>query len=261
MAPENRDAYYDKIFYKERWYPTWVRDGKGADRKLEQRCIVSFSIKYLEYQRQTRQRNIEKAEKAIRNGNAGESSKNFRSLIISDKCTADGEIAEIDAGYRIDRERIAADEQYDGFYAICTNLAEYTDHSGRTYHTIPDLIKINRARWEIEESFRIMKTQMRARPVYHRTDRAIKAHFAICFVALFLYRVLEHRLDSYTTDNILGSLKEMNALHIQSEGYIPTFTRTDLTDKLFSISGFRLDNQIILLKKLKSIIKQTKASI
>jgi transposase len=261
MAPENRDAYYDKIFYKERWYPTWVRDGKGADRKLEQRCIVSFSIKYLEYQRQTRQRNIEKAEKAIHNGNAGESSKNFRSLIISDKCTADGEIAEIDAGYRIDRERIAADEQYDGFYAICTNLAEYTDHSGRTYHTIPDLIKINHARWEIEESFRIMKTQMRARPVYHRTDRAIKAHFAICFVALFLYRVLEHRLDSYTTDNILGSLKEMNALHIQSEGYIPTFTRTDLTDKLFSISGFRLDNQIILLKKLKSIIKQTKAPI
>jgi transposase len=220
---------------------------------------VSFSLKYLEYQRQTRQRNIDKAEKAIRNGNAGESAKNFRSLIITEKCTDDGELANNDAGYRLDNDRIVDEEKYDGFYAICTNLEEYTDKLGRQHHSISDLLKINRARWEIEESFRIMKTQMRARPVYHRTDRAIKGHFAICFVALFLYRVLEHRLDGYTTDNILKTLKDMNALHIQSEGYIPTFTRTELTDKLFEISGFRLDNEIIMLKKLKSIIMHTKS--
>jgi transposase len=258
--PNNRDTYIDKIFYKECWYPTWVKDTAGkSDHRLDQRCIVSFSLKYLEYQRQTRQRNIDKAEKAIRNGNAGESAKNFRSLIITEKCTDDGELANNDAGYRLDNDRIVDEEKYDGFYAICTNLEEYTDKLGRQHHSISDLLKINRARWEIEESFRIMKTQMRARPVYHRTDRAIKGHFAICFVALFLYRVLEHRLDGYTTDNILKTLKDMNALHIQSEGYIPTFTRTELTDKLFEISGFRLDNEIIMLKKLKSIIMHTKS--
>jgi transposase len=258
--PNNRDAYIDKIFYKECWYPTWVKDTEGkSDHRLDQRCIVSFSLKYLEYQRQTRQRNIDKAEKAIRNGNAGESAKNFRSLIVTEKCTDDGELANNDAGYRLDYDRIVDEEKYDGFYAICTNLEEYTDKLGHHHHTISDLLKINRARWEIEESFRIMKTQMRARPVYHRTDRAIKGHFAICFVALFLYRVLEHRLDGYTTDNILKTLKDMNALHIQSEGYIPTFTRTELTDKLFEISGFRLDNEIIMLKKLKSIIMHTKS--
>lgn len=105
-----------------------------------------------------------------------------------------------------------------------------------------------------------MKTQMRARPVYHRTDRAVKGHFAICFLALFLYRVLEHRLgEAYTTDNILSTLRGMNALHIQSEGFIPTFRRTDLTDKLFEISGFRLDTEIVTLKRVKSIIaKMTK---
>lgn len=257
---ENREAYSDKIFYKERWYPTWIKDAEtGAEVCLEQRCIVSFSLKYLEYQRMKRAQNLDKAEKAIRHGNADESPKNFRSYIIKDKCTAEGELAELDAGYRIDTDRVADEEQYDGFYAICTNLEEYTDRLGRTHHTIADLLKINRARWEIEESFRIMKTQMRARPVYHRTDRAIKGHFAICFVALFLYRVLEHRLgETFTTDNILSTLRGMSALHIPSEGYIPTFKRTDLTDKLFEISGFYLDTEIIMLKRLKSIISMSK---
>lgn len=263
LKPENIDIYRDQIFYKERWFPTWVKDAEtGKEVCLEQRCIVSFSIKYLEYQRLKRAQNLEKAEKAIKYGNAGDSPKNFRSYIIKDKCTAGGEIADIDAGYHIDTDRVMEEEQYDGFYAICTNLEEYTDRFGKRHHSISDLLKINRARWEIEESFRIMKTQMRARPVYHRTDNAIKGHFATCFVALFLYRVLEHRLGEYfTTDNILKTLRNMNALHIQSEGFIPTFKRTDLTDRMFEISGFRLDTEIIMLKRLKSILAMTKARI
>lgn len=260
LKPDNRATFIDKTFYKERWYPTWVKDAEsGVETKLEQRCIVSFSLKYYEYQRAKRQQNLDKAEKAIRHGNAADSPKNFRSYILSDKCTPEGEIAEIEAGYHIDYDRVAEEEQYDGFYAICTNLEEYTDKFGNRHHTIPDLLKINRARWEIEESFRILKTQMKARPVYHRTDKAIRAHFAICFIALFLYRVLEHRLgQTFTTDQIMSALRSMNALHIQSEGFIPTFERNDLTDKLFEISGFRLDTEIITLKKLKSIIAQTR---
>lgn len=263
LKPENRDAFKDEIFYKERWFPTWIKEAEtGIETKLEQRCIVSFSLKYLEYQRTKRALNIAKAEKAILNGNASDSPKNFRSYIIEDKCTADGEVAEIEAGHRIDYERVSEEEQYDGFYAICTNLEEYTDKLGNRHHTIPDILKINRARWEIEESFRIMKTQMKARPVYHRTDKAVKAHFAICFIALFLYRVLEHRLgEQFTTDQILSTLKGMNALHIQSEGYIPAFKRTDLTDKLFEISGFRLDTEIVTLKKLKTVNAMTRKPI
>lgn len=260
MKPSNRDLFKDKIFYKERWYPTWIKDAEtGIETKLDQRCIVSFSLKYLEYQRSKRSQNIEKAKRAIRNGNASDSPKNFRSYIIEQKCTAEGEMADIQAGYHIDYERVRVEEQYDGFYAICTNLAEYTDKLGKNHHTIPELLKINRARWEIEETFRIMKTQMKARPVYHRTDKAIKAHFAICFIALFLYRVLEHRVGSkFTTDQILSALKEMNAPHLQSDGFVPAFTRSDMTDRLFEVSGFRLDTQIITLKKLKSINSLTK---
>lgn len=261
--PDNRDAYFNKIFYKERWYKTWVTDPDTSRKvELEQRCIVSFSLKYLEYQRLKRDQNIDRANKAIEHGNADDSPKNFRSYIVKDKCTAEGELAEHDAGYHINQDRIAEEEQYDGFYAVTTNLEEHTDKLGRTHHTIADIININRARWEIEESFRIMKTQMRARPVYHRTDCSIRAHFALCFVALFIYRVLEQRLSSaYTTDQILSSLRSMDALQVPSEGYIPTFKRTDITDKLFEISGFRLDTEIIALKKLKSIIAMTRKPI
>ena len=264
LQPQNRDRFCNSIFYKERWYKTYVDDPETGIKgiELEQRCIVSFSLKYLDYQRQKRLQNLAKAEKAIRNGNADESPKNFRSYIIKDKCTANGEPADVDAGHHIDYSRVDEEERYDGFYAVCTNLEEYTDKLGKRHHTIADILKINRARWEIEESFRIMKTQMKARPVYHRTDRAIKAHFAICFVALFLYRVLEHRLgEQFTTDQILDTLREMNALHIPSEGFVPTFKRTDLTDKLFEISGFRLDTEIVQLKKVKSIIAMTKHRI
>lgn len=263
LKPENREIYKDKAFYKERWYPTWIKDtDTGVETKLEQRCIVSFSLKYFEYQRTKRNKNLDKAQKAIQHGNAADPPKNFRSYIKEEKCTQEGEVAEIEAGYYIDYDRVSQEEQYDGFYAICTNLNEYTDKLGNSHHTISDLLKINRARWEIEESFRIMKTHMKARPVYLRDDRAIKAHFATCFIALFLYRVLEHRLgEQFTTDQIMSTLRNMDALHIQSEGFVPTFKRSNLTDKLFEISGFRLDTEIVTLKKLKSIISHTKAHI
>lgn len=237
----------DKIFYKERWYKT-EKDGET----LEQRIIVSYSLKYREYQRNRRAINIAHAEKAIRNGNDRPSSKDFRRYITSLNVTKDGEaIEKVSTG--IDRDKIREEEKYDGFYAVCTNLEKYEDRNGKMRHTIREILDINRARWEIEESFRIMKLQMKARPVYHRDDKAIKAHFALCFLSLFILRVLEHRMPGVTTDTLLETLRTMDALKVEGEGYVPTFTRTITTDRLFEISGFRLDTQIIMLKKLKSI--------
>lgn len=242
----------NRIFYKERWYKT-TKDGET----LEQRIIVSFSLKYLEYQRNRRSINIEHAEKAIRNGNATPSSKDFRKYISSLNVTPDGEVIE-KIGISIDWEKIKEEEKYDGFYAVCTNLEKYKDQNGKMRHTIADILDINRARWEIEESFRIMKLQMKARPVYLQNDKSVKAHFALCFLSLFILRVLEHRMPGISTDRLLESLKSMNALKTESDGYIPTFTRTDITDRLFEISGFRLDTQFIMLKNLKSINAMTR---
>lgn len=242
----------DSIYYKERWYKT-VKDGET----LEQRIIVSYSLKYREYQRNRRTLNIAHAEKAIRNGNAAPNPKDFRKYITSLKVTDQGEIIE-SAGSSIDWDRIREEERYDGFYAVCTNLEKHEDRNGKLRHTIREILDINRARWEIEESFRIMKLQMKARPVYLQNDRCVKAHFALCFLSLFVLRVLEHRMPGVTTDTLLESIRTMDALKVDGEGYIPTFTRTRTTDRLFDISGFRLDSQIIMLKKLKSINAMTR---
>ena len=246
------EADKDKIFYKERWYKT-EKEGET----LEQRIIVSYSLKYRQYQRNRRGINISHAEKAILNGNDRPNSKDFRKYITSLNVTEQGEVVQ-KVGSTIDWDKIREEEKYDGFYAVCTNLEKYEDKNGKIRHTIREILDINRARWEIEESFRIMKLQMRARPVYHRNDKAVKAHFALCFVSLLILRVLEHRMAGVTTDDLLESLRTMDALKVEGEGYVPTFTRTDITDRLFEMTGFRLDTQIIMLKKLKSFNAMTR---
>lgn len=246
------EADKDKIFYKERWYRT-EKDGET----LEQRIIVSYSLKYRQYQRNRRAINISHAEKAILNGNDRPNTKDFRKYITSLNVTGQGEVVQ-KVGSTIDWDKIREEEKYDGFYAVCTNLEKYEDKNGKMRHTIREILDINRARWEIEESFRIMKLQMRARPVYHRNDKAVKALFTLCFLSLFILRVLEHRMPGVTTDDLLEALRTMDALKVEGEGYVPTFTRTDITDRLFEMTGFRLDTQIIMLKKLKSFNAMTR---
>ena len=138
---------------------------------------------------------------------------------------------------------------YDGFYAICTNLDD----------DAAAIMKINHRRWEIEESFRIMKSEFKAKPVYLSRDDRIKAHFTTCFLALVIYRYLEKCLNSeFTSHKIITNLRDMNFNHIPAEGYVPTYTRTDFTDALHEAFGFRTDYEIVGTKQMKRIFKDTK---
>lgn len=162
--------------------------------------------------------------------------------------TENGEIAD-EAYYELDQSVIRQEELYDGFYAVATDL-EYD---------IAEIVKINKQRWQIEECFRIMKTEFEARPVYLQREDRIKAHFLICFISLMIYRLLEVKLEKrYTTRTIIKTLKNMNVYKIEEYGYIPTYTRTELTDKLHELFGFRTDTEIIKKAKMRSIIKESK---
>ena len=132
---------------------------------------------------------------------------------------------------------------------MCTNLES----------TAEEIIGINQRRWEVEETFRILKSEMRSRPVYVRNDERIQAHFLTCFLSLLTYRILEKKLDeSFTCPEIIQTLRKMTVMEYPGEGYIPTYTRTDLTDKLHKVFGFRTDMEIVDQKKMRKIIKQTK---
>ena len=228
-------------YYKERWI---------NENGIEERLIVSFSAKYKLYQQNIRNKQIERAGVLIEKGSKrkGKNQNDPARLIKQTQLTKYGEVAE-DTIMELDFARIAQEEQYDGFYGVVTNLED----------DVQDIIKVNQRRWEIEETFRIMKSEMKARPVYLKKDERIEAHFLTCFIAVLFYRILEQKLeDKYTVSETINTLREMNLVKIKNEGYIPVFTRTQLTDELHEIFGFELDTEIIDSKKMKEIKKVSK---
>ncbi|MGD8400020.1 MAG: IS1634 family transposase [Bacillota bacterium] len=242
QSEESKDKYRDCTFYKERWIK---EDG------LEQKLIVTYSLKYKEYQRHIRNRQIERATKLLETKPSKlkkHHQNDYKRFITKTNVTKDGEIATQEV-YRINSDVITNEEAYDGFYAVCTNLEDGA----------PDITKLNHNRWEIEECFRLLKTDFRARPVYLSRDDRIKAHFTTCFLSLTIYRYLEKRLKAaFTSSEIISQLQDMNFYSIPGEGYIPTYTRTDFTDALHDAFGFRTDYQIMTLKQMKKIFKDTK---
>ena len=231
----------EEIYYKERWI---------NENGLEQRLIVSYSPKYAAYQKNLRANQIERAKNLINNPST--ISKNRQNdpkrFIKSSSITNDGEIAEKKV-FSLNQSAIDNEAMFDGFYAVCTTLED----------DISEIIKVNKRRWEIEESFRILKSDFKARPVYLKRDDRIKAHFTTCFLALLIYRILEHKLsEKYTSSKMIQTLRELNFFQKDGCGYVPIYTRTDLTDELHDIFGFRTDTEVIPFSKMKKIFKQTK---
>lgn len=237
----DEELYKDRVFFKERWI---------NENGLEQRLIVSYSIKYKRYQQTVRERQIERAEKIVRQGKRGRrrNPNDPERYVETIQLTFDGEIAE-QTLRQIDHERIAREESFDGFYAVCTTLED----------DVAAILKINRQRWEIEESFRIMKSEFRARPVHLQRDERIRAHFLTCFIALMMYRILEKQLEErYSVQEIISTLKSMNLHEIGESGYLPVFTRTEITDALHENAGFWLDRELISKKSMKKILKASR---
>ena len=237
-----KEKYYDTLFYKIISTET---------KSVKQDLIVTFSFKYFDYNRNIRNSQIERAKKSIETGNVTRKGKNqndYRRFIDSLNSTDDGEVAE-NTTYTINQELIDKEAMYDGYYALTTNLVG----------DINEIFKIVKGRWEIEESFRIMKSDFLARPVNLSREDRIKAHFMTCFISLFIYRLLEKKLGyKYTTSQILDTLRNMNVLESKGDGYIPNYTRTNLTDDLHEIFNFRTDYEINTYKDFKKIFEQLK---
>ena len=166
--------------------------------------------------------------------------------------TSSGEVCDREIPY-IDSNLIAEEEKYDGFYAVCTNL----ETTGTE-----EIVRINKKRWEIEECFRIMKTEFSARPIYLQREDRIKAHFITCFASLVVFRILEKKLgEQYTCDEIINVLRSMMMYRPGEKlGYLPTYTRTAITDALHEAFGFRTDYEILTDLSMKKVFRDSKKS-
>lgn len=245
--------HYNTIFYKEIECET---------KSVKQALIITFSFKYQDYQHKLKQYQFERAQKLVEEINKRNEkvkdkkdvekiklSKNQndpKRFIKEISTTKTGEIA-CNIKYSIDKEIFDNEEKYNGLYGITTNLIDDTS----------TIIKVMNNRWEIEESFRIMKDEFNSGTVHLSREDRIKGHFITCYLSLFIYRYLEHKLDDkYTVHEIVSKLQEMKMLEHKGKGFEPIQERNDLTDDLHHFLGINTDNEIVTYKKIKKIFEQ-----
>jgi transposase len=231
------------------------KNGKAKHIKatgiLKQHLIVTFSRKIMEYQRAVRNRQIERARKLLVTNDPEEIKKgpnDVKRFMKRIAQTKSGEKASV--SFVIDEEKIAEEEKYDGFYAVATNL----DDDAR------QVIAISKNRYQIEDCFRIMKTNFSGRPVNHRTPDRIKAHFLICYTALLVYRLLEVKLDDQgthiTTDDLISTLKNMSVVNVHDVQYMALYEGSKALDALTKLTGMVLDRLHYRPKELNQMLKK-----
>ena len=254
-----RQVFYDRTFYKEEWFIDSVDIydellQKTVKRDLSQRLIITFSFKYKDYLKAIRDGRIERAKKLIAQGEKAVNRKgknDIREYIHEVSFTETGEVAE-NRAFSLNEDAILEASGYDGFYAVYTSLETEK-------YPVSRINEINHGRWEIEECFRIMKSEFKARPVYLQKDNRIKAHFMTCFISLLILRILENKLGfRYTYQELIDCLSEMDFTRLGESGYIPSYKRTNLTDAIHDVFAFRTDYEILSQGAMKKIFALTK---
>lgn len=237
---------HELTLYKDRWVPvTKKSELTGGKETIEEHLIISYSTKYRDYQKRIRNKKLERAGKLLKDpGNIkNRNQRDPRYYITRQSTTADGKNADKDQ-YCIDINKVAEEERYDGFYGVVTDLED---------EDISLIIKANKQRWEIEESFMIMKSELKTRPMYVTVKESIEGHLLTCFIALLVYRILEkcYLKEKYTSETLIKSLREMNITHLTGNCYVPSFTRTEITDDLADIFGFQPSREVLTQKYIK----------
>ena len=245
----------DKVLDLGLYEDVTLKNGRTVKRKakglLKQRIIITFSRKVMEYQRTVRSRQIERAKKLLELRDPEEikkGSNDVKRFLKRTAKTKSGEDAVVE--YILDKDKIAEEEKYDGYYAVATNLMD----------PAKDILAVSNKRCQIEECFRIMKTNFDGRPVNHRLRERIRAHFLICYTALLVYRLLEAQLDDkgthITTENLITTLKNMNVANVHDIEYMALYNGSKALDALVRLTTLPLDRLHYKPKQLNSMIKK-----
>ena len=244
----------DNLYYRERWF----KENRSNVKDYEERLIVTFSPKYALYQRQLRAEHTEKALLMIKNKSekSRQTQQDPRRLIATTHCTAEGELAEKRV-MRLDTDTIEKEQTMDGLNCLATKLED----------PVGEILHVNGFRYEIEHLFRVTKTEFDARPVYLRREDRIRAHFAICFVALLLLKAFQKQLnegleedEKYSTEQIIDDLSGMDYNVVRGTGYVPAYSATNLRSRCCEISKVQIDTQIVVNRKMRQYIKMLKKS-
>ena len=210
----------------------------------------------MEYQRRIRNRQIERAKKMLSTLDPDAYKKgphDITRFIKRISSTKSGE--EVTDRYELDRNVIEKKEKYDGYYAVATNLDD----------AAKNILEISSNRYRIEDCFRIMKTNLSARPVYHQKPRRVIAHFMICYTALLIYRLLETKLARYgthfTIEQIIETLNNMEVANLEDMCYMSTYRNSQVCTALNAVFDLGLDKKYYQPKELNKKSKKFRGKI
>ena len=205
--------------HKSRIYPKKLsvhvdgKDGKKVKKNItvDQKQMVYYSNKYAKKQREARNKIIERAKDLIKHPKKYDklAASGTSGYVINLAYDKDGVI--IDKDLRLDEDKIAEEEKYDGYYSIVTSELRMSD---------TEIRNIYRGLIKIEDTFKVTKSELDTRPIHVRTNEHIEGHFTTCYAAIVMIRLLENRLDNkYSTTKLLESLKKYQCAHIDANHY------------------------------------------
>lgn len=248
----NLEEERNHLYYRERWF----KEDRSGVKRFEERLIVTFSPRYALYQRQLRTQHIQKALRMIelKSEKSRQTQQDPRRLIATSHCTEDG-VAAHTTIMNLDMEQIEKEKALDGLNCLATRLED----------SVYDILHVNGFRYEIEHLFRVTKTEFDARPVYLQREDRIRAHFAICFIALLLLKAFQRDVNEgldeenrYSTEKIISALAGMDYNVVRGTGYVPAYSASQLRSRCCEVAKMPIDRHIVVTRKMRQYLKMLK---
>ena len=233
-----------------------VARGKSIKKpyKLEQKQVVYYSEKYAERARHMREEIIAKAMDMIANPGKYQRAIDYGATGYISNLKINKETGEILNGkevLQLDTQRIAAEERFDGYYALVTSELDDTDDH---------IINMYKGLWRIEESFKVIKSVLDARPIYLQTKDHINAHFLICFIALLIARIVELRLGGkYNIARITETLRKVSCSHLDQNIWLFDYV-DEITDEMNKVFGIDFGRKLMTLREIINNLGESKKS-
>ena len=241
---------------KSRKYPRTIQvtstSGKKIKKQVDEKQVVFWSEKYAKRAKAEREATLAKARDLAANPGSYTRATSYGAAKYVKKVDYDkdtGEILTASSILDIDEDLIREEEALDGYYMLLTSEMDTPDDK---------IIDMYRGLWRIEESFKITKSELEARPVYVWTREHIEAHFLTCFVALIISRILEMKLEhKYSTERIIDSLSRAECSLLQQNYYVFDYYDEVLKD-IGNVTNIDFSKRIRTLGEIKQVIADSK---
>jgi len=246
----------DEYKRKSRRYPRTIQvtatNGKKIKKVVDEKQVVFYSEKYAKRAKAEREAALAKARDLAMHPGSYNRATSYGAAKYVKKVDFDketGEILKASSILEIDEEKLREEAALDGYYVIVTSEMNESDDR---------IIEIYRGLWKIEESFRVTKSELEARPVYVWTREHIEAHFLTCFVALTLARILEMKTEQkYSIGKLLDSMSQANCIHVNENLYLFSYY-DEVLEWVSEKTGIKFNHKILSLGEIKKILGTTK---